>query len=111
MSRFVPPLLAILATSLPGCSGDANLLGDEGLRKCEAGRNLIALTEPLSNRSDLDPDERPRLRADLEAGTALIIEGLFLLDECVQRSGRTFDHRSSEEALKTARYRLWKLDK
>ena len=84
-------------------------LEKEGFSKCDQGLSIIKRCDSQMASTSLSDGEKSRLKADLEKGTALIKEGMAMLDEANRKSGNTYPVTQYNEAKKAARMKLGEL--
>lgn len=80
-----------------GAAQEPSVIEREALVKCEKGRTLIQRSYDIGD------------RAGLQEGMSLIIEGNTALERVNQMTGKKFDTRPYNEALKMARVKLGEL--
>jgi hypothetical protein len=84
-------------------------LEKEGFAKCDQGLAIIKKCDSEMASTSLSPDQKSRLKADLEKGTSLIKDGMSMLAEANQKSGNTYPVTQYNEAKKAARMKLGEL--
>jgi hypothetical protein len=81
----------------------------DGMAKCDQGLAIIKKSEAQMTSSSLGEGEKMRLKADLEQATALLRDGMAMLDEANRKSGNTYSISPYIEAKKVARMKLGEL--
>jgi len=81
----------------------------EGMSKCDQGLSIIKKCESQMQSASLSDPERSRLKSDLEKATALLRDGMGMLDEANRKSGNTYPLQPYIEAKKVARMKLGEL--
>lgn len=80
-----------------------------GMEKCDKGLAIIKKCESQMSSSTLNDAEKARLKSDLESATALLRDGMAMLDEANRKSGNTYAISPYIEAKKVARMKLGEL--
>jgi hypothetical protein len=81
----------------------------DGMSKCDQGLAIIKKCESQMTSASLSDPEKARLKTDLEQATALLKDGMGMLDEANRKSGNTYSLSSYIEAKKVARMKLGEL--
>jgi hypothetical protein len=80
-----------------------------GTGKCEEGLAVIQRCEGMMDGRNLATAERGRLKADLERGLALLVEGNNLLEQAGEKSGEKYGEVRYNKAIKAARMKIGEL--
>ena len=88
---------------------DVSALEKDGTNKCEEGLKLIQKNQSSLGSQSLAAGQKQSLVADLEKGKKLIADGMALLTQANEKSGKTYDTKQYQEALITVRKKLMEL--
>lgn len=88
---------------------DVSGLERDGYSKCDEGLKLIQKNQSQLGSHELSASQKQILVADLEKGKKLIADGMGLLTQANEKSGKTYDTKQYQEALITVRKKLMEL--
>lgn len=88
---------------------DVSALEKDGTNKCEEGLKLIQKNQSQMGSASLGASQKQAMVADLEKGKKLIADGMGLLTQANEKSGKTYDTKQYQEALITVRKKLMEL--
>lgn len=109
LSGGAPKKAAGAAKKPAAAAVDVSSLERDGESKCEQGLAIVQKTEGMMTGRELSATEKAKLKAELDRGLGLLVEGMNKFDQANAKSGRTYDVVKYSKAIKAARMKLGEL--